>query len=107
MKINKKINIFSIVYFLIFSTFFIIGLNSFKDYGVSIDEHFHLTSGELYYSFFKGLFSNNTQFITLDELKYSFKDHYFKDPAIFDFSSIIPMKINNGIAISVSLSTSQ
>ena len=95
MKINKKINIFSIVYFLIFSTFFIIGLNSFKDYGVSIDEHFHLTSGELYYSFFKGLFSNNTQFITLDELKYSFKDHYFKDPAIFDFSTAFLVDILN------------
>ena len=95
MNINKKINKVSLLYFFIFISFLIIGLNSFKDYGISIDENFHLTNGEHYYSFFKGLFSNNTEFITLEELKSSFKEHYFKDPAIFDFSAAILVDIFN------------
>ena len=95
MNINKKINKDSLIYSFIFFSFLIIGLNSFKDYGVSIDENFHVTNGEHYYSFFKGLFFSNAEFITLEELKASFKDHYFKDPAIFDFSVSILIDIFN------------
>ena len=43
--------------------------------------------GERYYSFFKGLFLNNPEFLTLNELKQLFKVSY-KDPAIFDFSMV-------------------
>ncbi len=95
MHIIKKINKNSFLYFLIFVAFLFIGLNSFKDYGVSIDEHFHLTSGKHYYSFFQGLFSNNPEFLTLEELKESFKEHYFKDPSIFDFSAAVLVDILN------------
>lgn len=95
MNINKKIKKDSLIYPFIFFSFLIIGLNSFKDYGVSIDENFHVTNGEHYYSFFKGLFFSNEEFITLEELKKSFKDHYFKDPAIFDFSVSILVDIFN------------
>ncbi len=95
MNINKKMNKSSLIYFFIFLSFMIIGLNSFRDYGISIDENFHHTNGEHYYSFFKGLFLNNTEFITLAELKSSFKEHFYKDPAIFDFSAAILVDIFN------------
>ena len=56
MYFNKKIDKFFFLYFLFFLIFLLIGLNSFKDYGVSIDENYHYTNGLHYYSFFKGLF---------------------------------------------------
>ena len=95
MHINKKINKSSILYFSIFFIFLLIGLNSYKDYGISIDENWHQTSGEHYYSFFKGLFLNNPEFLTLNELKQLFKVHSFKDPAIFDFSMVALTEILN------------
>ena len=95
MHINKKINKSSILYFSIFFIFFLIGLNSYKDYGISIDENWHQINGEHYYSFFKGLFLNNPEFLTLNELKQLFKVHSFKDPAIFDFSMAALTEILN------------
>ena len=95
MHINKKINKSSILYFSIFFIFLLIGLNSYKDYGVSIDENWHQINGEHYYSFFKGLFLNNPEFLTLNELKQLFKVHSFKDPAIFDFSMAALTEILN------------
>ena len=95
MYINKKINKSSILYFSIFLIFLLIGLNSYKDYGISIDENWHQISGEHYYSFFKGLFLNNPEFLTLNELKQLFKVHSFKDPAIFDFSMVALTEILN------------
>ncbi len=95
MHINKKINKSSILYFSIFFIFFLIGLNSYKDYGISIDENLHKINGEHYYSFFKGLFLNNPEFLTLNELKQLFKAHHFKDPAIFDFSMAALTEILN------------
>ena len=92
MHINKKINKSSILYFSIFFIFLLIGLNSYKDYGISIDENWHQISGEHYYSFFKGLFLNNPEFLTLNELKQLFKVHSTKDPAIFDFIIAFIMK---------------
>ena len=85
MYFNKKIDKFFFLYFLFFLIFLLIGLNSFKDYGVSIDENYHYTNGLHYYSFFKGLFFNGSEYLTIEELKDSFKYHHFKDPAIFDF----------------------
>ena len=95
MHINKKINKSSILYFSIFFIFLLIGLNSYKDYGISIDENWHQISGEHYYSFFKGLFLNNPEFLTLNELKQLFKVHSTKDPAIFDFSMVALTEILN------------
>ena len=86
MHINKKINKNFFLYFSIFFIFLLVGLNSYKDYGISIDENYHQINGEHYYSFFKGLFLNNPEFLTLNELKQLFKVHSVKDPAIFDFS---------------------
>ena len=74
-----------IVHLIIFSTFFLVGINSYDDYGVSIDEYFHYTNGQHYYSFFKGLFFESNNYISADELRESWQFHHFKDPAIFDF----------------------
>ena len=85
MYLNKKIDKNNFLYFSLFSIFIIIGLNSYKDFGISIDENLHLNNGLHYYSFFKGLFFNNSEYLTLSELKKSFSEHHFKDPAVFDF----------------------
>ena len=85
MYFNKKINKNNLLYLSLFLIFIIIGLNSFKDFGISIDENFHLSNGLHYYSFFKGLFFDGSEFLTLSELKKSFNEHHFKDPALFDF----------------------
>ena len=86
MHFNKKINTNYLSFFFLFLIFFFIGLNSFQDYGVSIDEYYHHTNGQHYYSFFKGIFFEGSGYLTKNELKESFKYHHFKDPAIFDFT---------------------
>ena len=58
---NKKIflNLLpSFFIFLIFLIFFIIGVNVYKDYGISFDEYYHRENGKLYYYFLKGFFIN-------------------------------------------------
>ena len=56
MKRITKIDGNYFLYFLIFACFLLVGILSFKDYGVSIDEHFHYSNGAHYYNFLKGLF---------------------------------------------------
>lgn len=85
MHINKKIDKDFFIYLTLFIIFFVVGLNSYKDYGVSIDEYYHYSNGLHYYSFFKGLFFSSDDFLNIHELKDSWKYHHFKDPAIFDF----------------------
>ena len=59
MKRITKIDGDYFLYFLIFACFLLVGILSFKDYGVSIDEHFHYSNGAHYYNFLKGLFFSN------------------------------------------------
>ena len=84
MYINKKINFDLFLIGLILFVFFLIGINIYKDYGVSIDEHYHYTNGLHYYSFLKGLFSENSKYINITELRDSFQNFHFKNPALFD-----------------------
>ena len=56
-KISQKI------IFLLFSTFFLVGLFTFKDYGISVDEEFHRSSGFYWLNYILG-------FITLEENGY-------------------------------------
>ncbi len=44
MRINQN-NLIKIVTFFLFSIFFIVGLFTFRDYGMSVDEEFHRASG--------------------------------------------------------------
>ncbi len=56
--LNKKIFLDYLVPFLIFLIFFAIGLNVYKDYGISFDENFHRETGKLYYYLLKSFFIN-------------------------------------------------
>ena len=58
VHLNKKIVLDYLVPFFIFLIFFIIGLNVYKDYGISFDETHHRENGRLYYYFLKGFFIN-------------------------------------------------
>jgi len=55
-KISQKI------IFLLFSTFFLVGLFTFRDYGISVDEEFHRSSGFYWLNYI-------LSFTSLDELK--------------------------------------
>ena len=55
-KISQKI------IFLLFSTFFLVGLFTFKDYGISVDEEFHRSSGFYWLNYI-------LSFTSFDELK--------------------------------------
>ena len=81
----KKLNKHSVIYFLFFFIFLVVGINSYEDYGVSIDENYHHINGLHYYSFFKGLFINSSEYLSIQDLKESWSQHHFKDPAFFDF----------------------
>jgi hypothetical protein len=56
--LNKKIVLDYLVPFFIFLIFFVIGLNVYKDYGISFDEDFHRETGRLYYYLLKSFFIN-------------------------------------------------
>jgi len=81
----KKLNKHSVIYFLFFLIFLVVGINSYEDYGVSIDENYHHINGLHYYSFFKGLFLNTNEYLSIQDLKESWSQHHFKNPAVFDF----------------------
>ncbi len=51
--LNKKIFLDYLVPFLIFLIFFAIGLNVYKDYGISFDEDLQRDAGRLYYYYLK------------------------------------------------------
>ena len=56
--LNKKIILDYLAPFFIFLIFFVIGLNVYKDYGISFDENFHRETGKLYYYLLKSFFIN-------------------------------------------------
>ena len=56
---NKNENI---IIFIIFLLFFIIGINSFKDYGISLDENYHRENGLMWFSYLKGFFNEEAAF---------------------------------------------
>ena len=51
---NKKKLIEKLIFYTTLSFFFIIGLTSFRDYGISLDEHYQRETGLLYYEIIKG-----------------------------------------------------
>ena len=84
MYLNKKIDKKFLIYSLFFFVFLLVGIYSFDDYGISIDENYHYTNGLHYYSFLKGILFPGGKYLTIQELRESFQYHHFKDPAIFD-----------------------
>ena len=53
LHLINKFRIKKIFIYIFFFTIFIIGLNSFKDYGVYGDEPFHRWIGSIYYLHYK------------------------------------------------------
>ena len=53
---NNKISAEKIIFYITFLIFLIIGIRSFQDYGISLDEKWHRETGLLFYNFIKGLF---------------------------------------------------
>ena len=47
------------IFYLTFVIFFIIGVKSFQDYGISLDEKWHRETGVLFYNYIKGFFLNS------------------------------------------------
>ena len=95
MKRITKIDGNYFLYFLIFACFLLVGILSFKDYGVSIDEHFHYSNGAHYYNFLKGLFFSNPNSVSIAEIKNSFQYQHFRDPAIYDLILAFLIDIKN------------
>ena len=78
-KISQKI------IFLLFSTFFLVGLFTFKDYGISVDEEFQRSSG-FYWLNYISEFDKNS-------------DDKYKIP--YNFSKIDEFILNNTIVYQV------
>ena len=53
---KKKKLIEKLIFYSTFSILFLIGLISFRDYGISLDEHYQRETGLLYYEIIKGFF---------------------------------------------------
>ena len=66
----NKVTLEKVIFYSTLLIFFIIGLKSFQDYGISLDENYHRESGLLYYKFIKGFFFEETsQSITALDIK--------------------------------------
>lgn len=82
MKKNKiKINY---IISILITIFFIVGLKSFNDYGISIDEKFHRENGLSQYNYIKNFFSdsNDKKFIEKLENNIKNKTHFDNVPSI-------------------------
>ena len=85
MHIDKKITTGYFPEILIFFIFIFVGIISYKDYGISIDEEYHRQSGQLYYSFLKGLLlgTDLADKITVKEIREASKQTLYLMPAFF------------------------
>ena len=100
MYLDKKIIKDYLVPSTIFLIFFVIGIECYQDYGISIDENYHRESGKLYYLFLKGIFlsSDLIQKVSIEDIKIAAdSDAAFMMPVIFDvitefFADILNLK---------------
>ena len=101
MYSNKKIFINYLVPFFIFLFFFVIGLNVYKDYGISYDEYHHRENGKLYYNFLKGFFINLdlSEKVFVADIKNATDSVTITMPAIFDMIAEFYFDLKNIISI--------
>ena len=107
LHLINKFRIKKIFIYIFFFTIFIIGLNSFKDYGVYGDEPFHRWIGSIYYLHYKDLITNfNINNEHISEIIRLSEDEYFRFwvvyPVFFDLfteliSDIFNVKTTQGI----------
>ena len=77
------------IFYLTFVIFFIIGVKSFQDYGISLDEKWHRETGVLFYNYIKGFFFelNNLQKVdafTIKEIIQNVDKSPATHPVVFD-----------------------
>jgi len=99
--LNKKIVLDYLAPFFIFLIFFLIGLNVYKDYGISFDENFHRETGRLYYYFLKGFFVNLdlSEKVFVSDIKTAIQQREFMAPALFDMIAEFYIDLKNITAI--------
>jgi hypothetical protein len=99
--LNKKIVLDYLVPFFIFLIFFVIGLNVYKDYGISFDENFHREAGRLYYYFLKGFFINLdlSEKVFVSDIKTAAQDVVFTEAVFFDLIAEFYIDLKNITAI--------
>ena len=101
MYLNKKIILDYLAPFFIFLIFFVIGLNVYKDYGISFDETHHREAGRLYYYFLKGFFVNLdlSEKVFVSDIKTVIQEFQFMAPAFFDMIAEFYIDLKNITAI--------
>jgi hypothetical protein len=101
VHLNKKIALDYLAPFFIFLIFFVIGLNVYKDYGISFDENFHRETGRLYYYFLKGFFINLdlSEKVFASDIKIAIQDVAFREPVFFDMIAEFYIDLKNITAI--------
>lgn len=70
LKKKPSLNFFKILTLLFFSVFFLLGLNIYKDYGLSVDEPFQRTLGYYWYIYLLETFSNNQELLVSVQNKF-------------------------------------
>ena len=97
VHLNKKIVLDYLAPFFIFLIFFVIGLNVYKDYGISFDENFHREAGRLYYYFLKGFFINLdlSEKVFASDIKTAVQDIAFREPVFFDMIAEFYIDLKN------------
>ena len=65
---NRSKLIEKLVFYITLSFFFIAGLKSFQDYGISLDEGWHRETGLLYYEFIKGFIFQKVEISSIREI---------------------------------------
>ena len=65
---NRSKLIEKLVFYITLSFFFIAGLKSFQDYGISLDERWHRETGLLYYEFIKGFIFQKVEISSIREI---------------------------------------
>jgi len=65
---NRSKLIEKLVFYITLSFFFIAGLKSFQDYGISLDERWHRETGLLYYEFIKGFIFQKVEMSSIREI---------------------------------------
>jgi len=94
---NKKIFLNTTTSIFIFLILFLVGLNVYKDFGISIDEIYHRENGKLYYFFLKGIFINLdlSEKVLVSDIRLAIQDVPFTMPAIFDMIAEFYIDIRN------------
>ena len=86
MKFKKK-SFEKLIFYFTFISFLFVGIKSYQDYGISLDEKFHRETGLLYYNYIKGFFfefSNKVDSDLIEEIIRNVDIAPAINPVVFD-----------------------